>query len=117
LLLQIRIRLVIATRESRSVMPCSEQLNHKVRFFAFLNQLPFQLCFVSTCGGTCGLVWKRWIEDCIHKSFAGLIAEGQYLKILDRIRRCLLRAGNDKFCNCCAAQFSGTLDQTLLIQE
>jgi len=53
----------------------------------------------------------------MHKNFASLVAEGQYLKIPDRIRRCLLRAGNDKFCNCCAAQFSGTLDQTLLIQE
>src|SRR6476646_10494972 len=106
---------MIATGESRSVMPCSERLNHKMRSFALLGQLPFQLCLVSTCGGTCGLGWKRWIEDCMHKNSASLVAEGQYLKIPDRIRRCLLRAGNDEFRNCCAAQLRGTLDQTLLV--
>src|ERR1044071_3234298 len=73
-----------------------------------------QLCLVSTCSGTCWLAWRRWIEDCIHKNFARMVAEGQYLKVLDRIRRCLLRAGNHKFRNCCAAQLCGSLDQTLL---
>ncbi len=53
----------------------------------------------------------------MHKNFAGLVAEGQYLKILDRIRGCLLRAGNHKFRNCCAAQLCGTLNQKLLLQS